>query len=194
MCVCVVLRGRWSWGSTFGRQLETLATPRRELPNTKIAIPKPTSKTKNHKTCPWQRALLTMPWGSLDVKQFVFDAKRGGPVLLYYIYIQIYTIRYVVNLLEALPGRALVGSDALCRKLRKRRQYMLPLTSAVTSKQDASVASNPWNLLFSHSRGHESNGEHVRSKVPSDHQTLKASCQFGTLKDGLSTSSAANIT
>ena len=34
-CVCGMLCGRWSQGSTFGYQLETLATPRRELPNTK---------------------------------------------------------------------------------------------------------------------------------------------------------------
>ena len=53
------LRGRWSQGSTFECQLETLATPRRELPNTKIATPSPRTHKQNRKpqnSRPWQHA------------------------------------------------------------------------------------------------------------------------------------------
>ena len=59
LCVCVfcILPGMWSQGSTFGCQLETLATPRRELPNTKITIPNPRTHKQSQKpqnSQPWQ--------------------------------------------------------------------------------------------------------------------------------------------
>ena len=55
-CVCGILRGRWSQGSAFGRQLETLATPRRDA---KITIPSPRTHKQNRKpqnSRPWQHA------------------------------------------------------------------------------------------------------------------------------------------
>ena len=57
-CVYGILRGRWSQGSTFGCQLETLATPQREL--TKSQARGHTSKIEKHKTHDHGNMLLTM--------------------------------------------------------------------------------------------------------------------------------------
>ena len=49
----------WRQGSTFGCQLETLGTPRRELPDIKITVPSPRTHKQNPKPQsprPWQRA------------------------------------------------------------------------------------------------------------------------------------------
>ena len=59
LCVCGILRGRWSQGSISGCQLETLAIPRREFPNIKIAIRNPRTHKHNRKPQnprPWQHA------------------------------------------------------------------------------------------------------------------------------------------
>ena len=59
-CVCGILRGgRCSQGSTFGCQLETLATPRCELPNIKITVQNPRSHKQSRtpqNPRPWQHA------------------------------------------------------------------------------------------------------------------------------------------